>query len=130
MKPPLTCVASGKRPDPEVVRSYAVVEVGGLNGCGAQRGRDFEQLFYDLCDRRGVHLCERAGARTVAENRAASGLRHEVDGATHAAAGITHWELKHLNTHVPKNELLIFNGKGLDFLQGIALTGRSPEGAA
>lgn len=110
-----------------VARSYAVVEVGGLEGCGAQRGRDFEQLFYDLCDRRGVRFCERAGARTVAENRAASGFMHEVDGATRAASCITHWELKHLSVQVPKNELLIFNGKGLDFLQGSRpLAARTP----
>lgn len=101
-----------------VARTYSLVEVGGLNGCGAQRGRNFEQLFYDLCDRRGIHLSERAGARTVAEGRSASGLPHEVDGATRTVEYITHWELKHLSRGVPKNELLIFNGKGLDFLQG------------
>lgn len=110
-----------------VARTYSLVEVGGLNGCGAQRGRNFEQLFYDLCDRRGVHLSERAGARTVAEGRSASGLPHEVDGATRAVDCITHWELKHLTTGVPKNELLIFNGKGLDFLQGSRrLAARTP----
>jgi len=111
-----------------VARAYALVEVGGLLGrCGAQRGRDFEQLFYDLCDRRGIHLCERAGARTVAQSRSASGLPHEVDGATRAVDCITHWELKHLTMGVPKNELLIFNGKGLDFLQGSRpLAARTP----
>jgi hypothetical protein len=31
---------------------------------------------------------------------------------------LTHWELKHLSGSVPKNELLVFNGKGLDFLYG------------
>lgn len=110
-----------------VARAYAVVEVGGLDGCGPQRGRDFEQLFYNLCNRRGVRLCERAGARTVAESRAASGFSHEVDGATRAAACITHWELKHLSVPVPKNELLVFNGKSLDFLLGSRpLAARTP----
>lgn len=111
-----------------VARAYAVVEVGGLTGCGAQRGRDFEQLFYDLCERRGIRLCERAGARTIAKSRAASGHLHEVDGATQSAACITHWELKHLSVPVPKNELLIFNGKSLDFLQGSPpLPARTPR---
>lgn len=84
---------------------------------GAQRGRNFERLFYELCRSRGVQLCERAGARTLAEEQSASGLLHEVDAASRSVACITHWELKHMTTEVPKNELLIFNGKGLDFLQ-------------
>ncbi|MEW6379588.1 MAG: hypothetical protein AB1611_08260 [bacterium] len=101
-----------------VARAYALIEVGGLTGCGAQRGRNFEQLFYKLCRSRSIHLCEKAGARTVAGNRSASRLPHEVDGIIHSSACVTQWELKHLSTEVPKNELLIFNGKCLDFLQG------------
>lgn len=99
-------------------RAYAVVEVGGLSGCGPERGRNFEQLFYDVCDRRGIGLCERAGARTLALQRSASGLAHEVDGATRSVECLTHWELKHLTTPLEKNELLVFNGKGLDFFYG------------
>ena len=101
-----------------VARSYALVEVGGLGGNGAERGRRFERLFYSLCDRRGIHLSERAGSVSLGEHSSASGLRHEVDGATRAVDCITHWELKHLTTKLEKNELLIFNNKGLDYLQG------------
>lgn len=101
-----------------VARAYAIVECGGLTGYGPQRGRNFEQLFYDLCERRGLQLSERAGARTVAQSKSASGFAHEVDGASRELKCITHWELKHLSSAVPKNELLVFNGKGLDFLQG------------
>lgn len=101
-----------------VARTYSLVEVGGLKGRGAERGRNFEQVFYALCDQRAIHLSERAGSRTVARGQSASRLPHEVDGATRSAEFITHWELKHLTSAVPKNELLIFNGKGLDFLQG------------
>jgi len=101
-----------------LVRAYAVVEVGGLTGTGPERGRNFEQLFYALCDRFGVHLSERAGARSVAGQYSASGLAHEVDAATRGISLNTYWELKHLTSSLPKNELLIFNGKGLDFLQG------------
>lgn len=101
-----------------ITRAYAVVEVGGLSGSGPERGRNFEKVFYAICDRRSVHLCERAGAISLAGQRSASGFRHEVDGATRSASCLTHWELKHLTTDLSKNELLIFNGKGLDFLYG------------
>jgi hypothetical protein len=100
------------------VRAYALVEVGGLSGCGPERGRNFEKLFYDLCAKRGLILSERAGAKTLAEQRSASGFLHEVDGATRSAECVTHWELKHLTSDLDKNELLVFNGKSLDFLYG------------
>jgi hypothetical protein len=103
-----------------LVRSHAIVEVGELSGTGPERGRNFEQLFYSMCDRQGIHLSERAGARSVAGQYSASGFAHEVDGATHGFSFNTHWELKHLSSLLPKNELLIFNGKGLDFLQGVS----------
>lgn len=99
-----------------LVRVYAIVEVGGVAGEGAERGRNFERLFYKLCDRLGVHLTERAGGRSVAGQRSASGFAHEVDGATRAATANTYWELKHLSSPLEKNELLIFNGKALDYL--------------
>jgi hypothetical protein len=98
--------------------AFAVVEVGGLTGYGPERGRDFEKLFYRVCDRRGVYLTERAGSRSLASQRSASGFGHEVDGATRALECITHWELKHLTSELAKNELLVFNGKGMDFLYG------------
>lgn len=101
-----------------VVRSHALVEVGGIAGHGPERGRKFEEVFYAICRRRGVYLCERAGSRTLAEQRSASGFMHEVDAGTRACRCITDWELKHLSTPVEKNELLVFNGKALDFLQG------------
>jgi hypothetical protein len=101
-----------------LARCYAIVEVGGLSGQGADRGRRFERLFYGLCERRGIHLTEKAGSVSLAEQRSASGFRHEVDGATRAVNCITYWELKHLTTKLEKNELLIFNSKGLDYLQG------------
>jgi hypothetical protein len=101
-----------------VARTYAIVQVGGIAGTGPGRGRNFEQVFYKLCSGKNIHLCEKAGARTLAETRAASGIAHEVDGATRSIDCVTHWELKHLTDLVPKNEFLIFNGKTLDFLQG------------
>jgi len=101
-----------------LVQSYAIVEVGGLSGYGSERGRNFENLFYNLCERRGIHLSEKAGSTSLAEQHSASGLRHEVDGGTRDVTCVTHWELKHLTTKLEKNELLIFNSKSLDFLQG------------
>jgi hypothetical protein len=99
-----------------LVRVYAIVEVGGVAGSGPERGRNFEQLFYKVCDRLGVRLTERAGGRSVAGQYSASGFAHEVDGATRAASATTYWELKHLSSPLEKNELLIFNGKALDYL--------------
>lgn len=101
-----------------VVRCYCLVEVGGFSAKGPERGRKFEKAFYMMCSRRGFHLCERAGSRTLAEQRSASGFMHEVDAGTRSLRNITAWELKHLSTTLDKNELLVFNGKTLDFLQG------------
>lgn len=101
-----------------LLRAYAIVEVGGVQGSGPQRGRNFEDLFYSVCERRGVHLTERAGSRTLSGRRSASGFGHELDGATRSSEASTVWELKHLTSPLPKNELLIFNGKCLDFLHG------------
>jgi len=100
------------------VRAYSVVEVGGLSGYGPERGRNFEQLFYGICERRGLALSERAGSRSLAGQGSASGFGHEVDGATRAVRCVTHWELKHLTSPLDKNALLIFNGKTLDYLHG------------
>src|SRR5215469_16333373 len=74
--------AFGKPSIDVAARAYAVIEVGGLSGCGRERWRNFERLFYTLCSRRRVELCERAGSRTLAQQRFASGFAHEVDGAT------------------------------------------------
>src|SRR5712692_7032503 len=81
-----------------LVRAHAVVEVGGVAGTGPERGRNFEHLFYKICDRLGVHLTEKAGGRSVAGQRSASGFAHEVDAATRAASATTYWELKHLSS--------------------------------
>jgi hypothetical protein len=99
-----------------LVRAYAIVQVGGVSGTGPERGRRFEQLFYKMCNRHGVHFTERAGGRSVAGQQTASGFSHEVDGVTRAAVAMTYWELKHLTVPLEKNELLIFNSKGLDYL--------------
>jgi hypothetical protein len=101
-----------------LARAFAVIQVGGLQGTGPERGRNFEQLFYGVCDRWGVSLIERAGGRSVGGQRSASGFAHEVDAATRGSQIATHWELKHLSGNPSKNDFLIFNGKGLDFLQG------------
>ena len=108
-----------------LVRAHSIVEVGGLAGIGPERGRQFEKFFYKMCDRQGVHLSEKAGARSVGGQRSASGFAHEVDGAIRGASCTTYWELKHLSTPLEKNELLIFNGKALDFLYDASALFRS-----
>jgi hypothetical protein len=89
-------------------------EPGDLTG--PQRGRAFEDALYRYCERSEIPLSERAGSRTVRGVGSASGFRHESDGVI-AAAGVTlHLEAKHLALEVSKNDLLVFNQKGLDFL--------------
>lgn len=85
---------------------------------GAQRGRLFEDLFYRYCHWRGLALSERAGSRTFRGEPGASGFQHESDGVIAHADVSVHVEMKHLGEPVSKNDLLIFNQKGLDFLMG------------
>ena len=73
-------------------------------------------MFYRRLQPRGKPL--RAGSHTLAHQRSASGFSHEVDGATQSVDYLTHWELKHLTTELDKNQLLVFNGKGIDYLFG------------
>jgi hypothetical protein len=83
---------------------------------GPQRGRLFENALYDFCARSHLSLNERAGSRSLCYANSASGLRHESDGVITGADIILHVEAKHLTGEVSKNDLLIFNQKGLDFV--------------
>ena len=83
---------------------------------GAQRGRLLEQLLYRYADARQLPLSERAGARTVRGVRAASGFMHESDAVLSFPDFTVHCELKYLSGELSKNDLLIFNQKGIDFL--------------
>jgi hypothetical protein len=83
---------------------------------GAERGRCFEGALYTFCERRRFGLSERAGSRTLCNTTSASGLRHESDGVIACADMILHVEAKHLTEEVSKNDLMIFNQKGLDFM--------------
>lgn len=83
---------------------------------GPARGRLFEDIFCRYCRYRGLPLKERPGSRTVDGQLSASGFFHESDGVIITPDLLVHLELKHLGSVVEKNELLIFNQKGLDFL--------------
>ena len=87
----------------------------GSNLAGPHRGRSFEAALYTFCEREHFSLRERAGSRTLCDATSASGLRHESDGVISAANLILHIETKHLTDCVSKNDLMIFNQKGLDF---------------
>src|SRR5215813_9619431 len=84
--------------------------------CGPNRGRDFEQIFYRYCDCRHLALSERAGSRTFRGFASNSGLNHESDAVIACPDISIHLELKFLTTEIQKNDLLIFNQKGMDFL--------------
>jgi hypothetical protein len=83
---------------------------------GCDRGRLFETLFYRYCEHRKIRLAERAGSRTLNGHPSASGFCHESDAVMATPDVCVHVELKHLTTSLGKNELLVFNQKGLDFL--------------
>lgn len=80
------------------------------------RGRFFEDIFGRYCRYRGLRLTERAGSRTVDGQYSASRFLHESDAVLVTPDLLVHLELKYLGGPLEKNELLIFNQKGLDFL--------------
>lgn len=63
-------------------------------------------------------MSEKAGSRSLVGQKSASGFGHEMDAASRSPGGAAAWELKHLTAPLEKNELLIFNGKGLDYFYG------------
>lgn len=96
---------------------FAIIEhwdPSGLRAC--ERGRFFEQILYRYCDYRRWTLSERAGSRTVRGQYAASGFMHESDGVVVTPELTLMLELKYLGGELGKNELLVFNQKGLDVL--------------
>jgi hypothetical protein len=80
------------------------------------RGRLFESVLYRYCHARRLTLTETAGSRTIRRVNSASGFRHESDGVIATPDLTVHLELKHLSAELDKNELLVFNQKGLDYL--------------
>jgi hypothetical protein len=81
----------------------------------------FERLFCRYCDRKGLPLSERPGSRTLCGEKSASGFKHESDAVIALPDFLVHVELKYLSEELNKNELLIFNQKGLDFLATASL---------
>jgi hypothetical protein len=85
-------------------------------GPGVLLFRLFETLFYRYCEHRKLRLTERAGSRTLNGHRPASRFSHESDAVLATSGACVQVELKHLKSALGKNELLVFNQKGLDFL--------------
>jgi hypothetical protein len=97
---------------------FAIVQYWQPSLQGIERGRMFERLLHRYCEDREVRLTERAGSRTLDGERAASGFNHEQDAVIVSPSLAVHLELKHLSAPLSKNELLVFNQKGLDYLLG------------
>lgn len=98
---------------------FAIVRCWPAPACkGTERGRMFEQIFYQYCDRRGLPLSERSGSRSLNFAYSASGFSHESDAVIATPEINVHVELKHLTQPVAKIDLVSFNQKGLDFLAG------------
>jgi hypothetical protein len=104
---------------------FALVQHWQPSVHGAERGRVFEGLLYRYAKSRRLPLSERAGSRTVRGVRSASGFMHENDAVLAIPDFTVHFELKHLTGELSKNELLVFNQKGLDYLLAEGRTLRS-----
>src|SRR5215472_3731104 len=89
---------------------------------GSERGRMFEKLFCRYCERQRLPLSEKPGSRTMCGDKSASGFNHESDAVVALPGFLVHTELKYLTEELNKNELLIFNQKGLDFLAAASLS--------
>lgn len=97
---------------------FAIVRHWHPEQAGSARGREFERLFYRYCAFRQFSLIERAGSRTFRTYASASGLQHETDAVIASGGVAVHLELKYLTGLLGKNELLLFNQKGIDLLLG------------
>jgi hypothetical protein len=95
---------------------FALVQHWSPPASGIDRGRLFEGLLYRYAKARQLPLSEQAGSRTVRGARSASGFMHENDAVLAFPEFTVHCELKHLSGELSKNELLVFNQKGLDYL--------------
>jgi hypothetical protein len=95
---------------------FALVQFWQPTSAGAERGRLFEKLLYRYANTHQLPVSEQAGSRTVRRVRSASGFRHENDAVLAFPEFTVHFELKHLTEELSKNELLIFNQKGIDYL--------------
>jgi len=104
---------------------FALVQYWQPSVSGVARGRMFEGLVGRYANAKQLPLRESAGSRTVRGVRSASGFQHENDVVLAFPDFTVHCELKHLSGELPKNELLIFNQKGIDFLLAEGRTLRS-----
>lgn len=95
---------------------FAIVQYWWPAACGPVRGRMFEKLLRQHCDSTSLPIRERPGSRTIRGTNSASGFMHENDAVLGFGGFTVHFELKHLMVEVNKNDLLIFNQKGLDYL--------------
>ncbi len=95
---------------------FCIVQYWESTLSGPKRGRAFEQIFYNYCEYKNIDLLEKAGSRTIRGQRAASGFMHENDAVIATPELTIHIEMKYLTSQLHKNELLIFNQKGIDFL--------------
>lgn len=99
-----------------IVKAYVLV-LARTQATGPEAGRVLERAFYNVSAGAGMQTWERAGSRSLFSFKAASGYAHEIDCSTVQRMGMAAWELKNLQGYLPKNELLVFHGKVLDYYQ-------------
>lgn len=94
---------------------FSIINFWQPTSKGIDRGRDFEKIFKEYCEINKFRLSESSGSRTLDGIKSASGFKHENDAVLTTPDFIIYFELKSLTEELKKNELLIFNQKGIDF---------------
>jgi hypothetical protein len=97
-----------------IAKAYVLV-LAGTQTRGTEAGRQLEKAFYSISACAGMQLCQKAGSRSLFSFKSCSGYAHEIDGSIAQQMAMSAWELKNLQGCVPKNDLLIFNSKILDY---------------
>jgi hypothetical protein len=75
----------------------------------------------NYCTIKNIQLRSQPGSKTLFGCPSASGLRHEVDVGLVAMEGRLFLELKAYSEDIPKNEVMIFNEKSLDYFLSFVL---------
>ena len=92
---------------------------------GSKRGRELEKVFEDYCLSKSLRLVERRGSNTLLGHKSLSGIGHEVDGSIMGSNWSLYVELKAYERYVPKDQVMLFNEKSLDYYFAFFKSGKS-----
>lgn len=95
------------------------------NTPGPKRGRELEKVFDDYCLSKSLRLVEHPGSSTLFGYKSLSGIGHEVDGSINGGDWKLHIELKAYRQEVPKDQVMLFNERSLDYYFAFFRNGKS-----